>query len=88
MLQVVVSKLPTGVIVTAKIEMFDRDTTNIRLEGAGLPDWCEAPPIGEQFKIGLVLVGGDGLLRLVPFTPPKPPDGMYERVNRDFTNPN
>ena len=57
--------LPSEVVVAAELRALDRDATIMRLEGDGLPVWCQVVP-GHLFMHAFATVLGDGRLDLVP----------------------
>ena len=65
-LHTLVNRLPQGVFVTGQQEDFGKAVTILRLGGPALPDWCQEPPHGGPFAWGAAIIGGDGVLRIVP----------------------
>ena len=82
-------RLPPDVSVSSSIEQFDRASTIVRLEGNGLPEWCEEPSCGGQYAIALMLIGGDGKVRFVPAGHCKTEgQSVHERIVEEYSNPN
>lgn len=89
----VVANLPPNVAVAARQEHFDRAITNLRLEGDGLPEWCDEPAHGEPYAWAAAIFGGDGILRICPVHPIEPPflppgKSMFERLQEQYRHPN
>ena len=92
-LPTVLENLPGGVVVMGRQEHFDRAVTNLRLEGDGLPEWCNEPPHGAPYAWAAAIFGGDGILRICPVqqsVPPIIPPGksMFERIQEQHKFPN
>lgn len=64
--KIIIKHLPEGVRVKTRKEPFEKLTVELRLEGDGLPNWCEVGR-NQQFVIraGAELLEG-GKLRLTP----------------------
>ena len=86
-LPTVLQRMPAGVVCTARQELFDRGITTIRLEGPGLPEWCNEPANGAAFALAATLFGGDGIMRFAPVDPATPKT-FYERIQEQHGKPN
>lgn len=61
------SRLPVGIWIARSEECFERAVMKLRLEGPGLPGWCEEPPNGAIFATAeLSLDDGGCYLNPVP----------------------
>ena len=85
-----VARLPNTVVVTAKTEAFDKAVSVLRLEGPGLPEWCNEPPFGGEFAKGAAIITGDSVLRLFPAPQDQPEQikSFYERVLENYRSQN
>jgi hypothetical protein len=91
-LPILASRLPKDVWVAGKQEWFDRAITTVRMEGSGLPDWCAEPAFGQKYAWGAVIVGGDGVTRILPAQPvqaqPQAKSDFQRIQDSFFNNPN
>ena len=63
---IIEAHLPPGVKVAATNEPFEMTTIMLRLEGDGLPAWCERGQTGDYFTRATVEILEDGKLWLSP----------------------
>jgi hypothetical protein len=56
-------KLPAGVILADSRQCFDKDCLQIRLEGEGLPMWCQVPD-GTYYPRASGRIRDDGQIEL------------------------
>lgn len=88
-LDAVLERLPEGVVLTHRIEAFDRPVSTVRLEGPGLPDWCDVHPDGAIYAWGQAILFGDGSLGILPSPPaPMQPASPYQRILEQYGHPN
>jgi len=87
-LPIIVDSIPTGVSLVARQEVFDRSATVLRLEGPGLPDWCEDPCDGTSYAWGAMAFSGCGIATIVPAGNQKPIASMQQRIAEQHNNPN
>jgi len=57
--------LPEGIHVVSVNEPFDRINIELRLEGDGLPSWCEKGYVG-YYARAMLDVLADGTTRIIP----------------------
>ena len=88
LLPTLLGKLPPDVRVADKHERLDRAATVVKLEGDGLPPWCNEPPDGGLFAQVSGVVE-DGVLRFVPVGVYNEYAGsMHERIAEQYAGRN
>jgi hypothetical protein len=84
----VATRLPPSIRITGNRECFDRAVTILRLEGDGLPEWCQEPAGGGSFAWAAVFLGADGILRFFPAPATAPSSTLHDRIGQNYLNPN
>jgi hypothetical protein len=82
--------LPKGVLLVGQKPCFDRSVTILRLEGDGLPEWCEEPSNGGIYEWASITVYMDGRVEWHHATPIQPVSSTtsWERIQEQSVNPN
>ena len=88
-LDLLLHRLPDGVKEEGRRECFDRDVTILRLEGDGLPDWCEATE-GSTYVWATITINNHGTLKFFPSPDPNQDLGMgpQRRIIEQYGYPN
>lgn len=87
MLSILLPLLPGDVEIIDRMACFDRDTTILKLEGPGLPEWCKAPTDGSRYASASAIIGFDGILYFAPLPADGHPSAL-QRLQHQFGNPN
>ena len=84
-LPLLIERLPPSVHIAGSRPMFDRAAVVLRLEGDGLPGWCNEPSNGGEYSWAMVNIAADDRLNVLPLTLNK---SVRQRIEEGFTNPN
>lgn len=83
-----IAHLPPGVVVSGQCECFDRAVTLIRVEGDGLPSWCDEPPPGQQYAVGSIVIFEDCTALISPAFHCGDDWSTYDRIVESMSNNN
>ena len=83
-----IQHLPSGIHVADSQERFDAPWIEMRLEGDGLPEWCEVTS-NQFYARALVFIDGSGAVNLVqPLKKPEEQDDILAKLFKNLHTPN